>query len=356
MPNGWARSSALRARVTTVNDGASAWLGAELPFPYEFVTHQRPVWVNDIKHVLFRPFHDWIASGNVRLGTIAYVLGEIESVPRPKVLYAVSMAPHPASLRDPRLLPGTLCLFPGYAGSQMVSADGTVSRLHHVTVRETAAGRIEAYYHGLTASDESLRRPRNILVDEDTAHHLHVLTAWFGNPDNFASAGTGRVPLPPVRLRGAIPRGIGPEPQILALHDSVRIPHEQSGVSSHFYSAFLLARELPTKATISELFRTLKDYETGTSAPGQGTSYTGPIELSAQSIDLQAAMPASDRRVGNPLYRYLLHVRGILPGRVGGKFAMAAFPSQIPTRADFMRLGPEGIARLRAQMEKRRNR
>ena len=274
-----------------------------------------------------RPFNRWIRTGSPHVGRLLYNVANFTGIAGDYIPFALTVAPHPPTTRNARYLPGTVCLFPGYGWSG-VNGKRVVGRqkLHHITMRETDNGNIVAYAHLKNAQDEPDRKRRRLRVTPET-DFLHLTTSWIGSLSALDQAGfaqmgvdelLSRVTPSVVHYRGG--KGV--------LRDVIRFSEILRNEPNHLKSIFFLARRPPEEIEMDAILRftiEVEGYLTESPVlPNAG--YDGQVSLGATSFDLRSPGQACE-------FPFLVHLRGVLPGKLRNDFSVAAFPAELPARA-----------------------
>lgn len=341
----WTTATPYGYAGSLVVDGDVAHFRLELPSPFELTTGGRApsLWTNPL-HTLTRPFQKWIEDGTPEIGDIVYCAASFPGKPNQYIPFALSIAPHPPSLREPFLLPGTICLFPGYGWRGVSNPRRGTMALHHITIRESSSKEVHTYTHGRREGEKERTFTRVRLAESDRPDFIHLATTWIGTLDSVDQIGVAEVEVPTIRARKR-PRLVGAFVNNGILLDNVTAPQEIMRVPNHLKSVFFLSTHPPADDELGELIR-FSEFVGGLmrDPPVQPIEYNGPRRFSAASFDLGGA-----GRGG--LYRHLVHLRGVLPGRTRADVSIAGVVAEVPTAAWMRRLDDNQLARRLRKLE-----
>lgn len=317
-------------------------LSVEAPFPYEQVVGRPCPVTHDERHVLVRPFEMWLNRATPEVGQVIYSLmtvGDQRIIP-----FAISIAAHPTTLPSPSLLPGTICVFPGFPGDMLHPMFGQV-RLLHATVREATGRRIVVYSHCLRPSGQRERSPTRRKVDSTSADFLHLLSAWYRSPAFIDHAGNAQIEIARDATR-AMPQLIGNVQEGRVFVDRLVLGPDPRLRSGFLRSIFLLARRMPDEEEMREIVQFAVDAER-TAAKNPAVPLAATAVLGASAIDLSELGIQAE-------YPLFVHVRGVFAGSVALNVGIAPFVGELPTRRWFAGLDPGVRAEIARRMRRER--
>lgn len=304
----------------------------EAPAPYEpKVGHPAPL-TRSFEHPLLAPYRKFLESYNPMVGTCHYFMIQLPSTSRPQVLFSLSIADHQPHLRDPTLLPGPMYLFPGFKARQLEGYEGKTFRPDHVSVKEAENDRLLAYTRG-RGGGERPERPDDRDIRPRVFPELppiHLLTTRIPGVSSLHAAGVAmrRIDEKLLEIRDDKPAFL-PDPTVRNHWvDRLFGPPRLLEGDFHLWSSVFLVPEPPTEEDIEDLVKV----QMGADAQ-RGLPEVHPREMDGTHHIRTACADLSNLGV-EAEYDMLLHMRGLVPGRLKPSVAVAAFPSALPVNDD----------------------
>jgi hypothetical protein len=284
-----------------------------------------------IRHALLRPYEKVTQQGNPIVGSVQYHLTQLPHEEFPRVLFSVATREE-SSPNEPPLLPGNIFLFPGIPADQEMHQGETTGQIHHVSVREKDDDRVQAYSNVRADDDQDGEQTIRVKQTEGVEEYpsmVHLCQLWVHHPDALDPAGLADAEISPAGIKSAIDReALSPDPTV-ENHgcDSLEIDPAIKETDHFLWAGFVLADQLPTE----DQGLALADFLLRNVAPGAKKAPTPNLEYDSdvffkfKAIDLSAV--GSDAK-----YRYLVSLKGIVPGSMNTPVSFAAFPHPRPVK------------------------
>lgn len=318
--------------IVRTGDG-QYWMTIEAPAPYPYWVGGRPPASRSFTNALLRPYEKFLTTGNPVVGLVQYYMAARNVGGTPRVLLATSVRDHPTHLEEPQLLPGSLFLFPGYGQEGLSGPPGEGVQPHHISIREAEGRRILSYTHGiLDDGEEVIRAGSDEEVPEgDPPPILHVASMRVDAPRMLDPAGFAYAHVPEWLVEAREDEDdFFPDLRVRNhwWDDMERDPNLMEGPHHLWMTAFLTPRLLERRE-IDRIVRFLLGVEQlrGWPEVELWEDYDGDVSFRTAYMDLG--------RLGiDAEYRYVLLLRGLVPGGLPGGVTLFGSAAPVPVSDD----------------------
>lgn len=280
--------------------------------------------IRGFEHALLRPYEKVSVLGAPIVGSVQYQFVHLPVLPKPSVLFSTAVRPA-KQVTDPRLLPGSLFIFPGIRYQRTHSRSDFSGYIHHLSVRELPGRRIEVYVNSRSTDDptEPVRKGRAEKVSPE-AGFLHIGQIFLRDRLALDDLGVAMERLSDGAVASMKVRGsFSPDP-FVENHPLLRIPENPAlATRPHLlWSGLFLARAPPSDELIQSALKFFL-HDVRIAAVDYDEDYDGPFHAHASVVDFSSFADSA-------IYRYLVTLTAIIPGGLKSSTGLVAFPKELP--------------------------